>query len=106
MPGKTTAAKAKPAAKRSVTRAYTVVRVNGDSLTVLDPEVIARHQDEAMDKVALTLQPENRQGRIGAFLLGSYREHDLNTSQEWQTETKKVAPSFAASNGSPPPAAD
>lgn len=102
---KATAAKAKATPVRQTTRSYVVVRVDGDNLTVLSADETARHQDDAMDAVASKLPPEQRNGRIGAFLLSSYREHDLNTAQEWRTETKKVEPSFAT-NGSAPPAAD
>lgn len=87
---------------RASTRDYVVMKVDGTSLTVLDPKVAAKDANSAMDIVAEKLVPEQRNGKLGAFLLSSYREQEFKTKQEWTTTKKPAAPSFAGNGAAAP----
>jgi hypothetical protein len=59
-------------------RSYVVVRVNGDTLTIVGT-VNARNQKHAMD-CAYEADPSGDQ-KLGAFLESSYREQDVTAEQ-------------------------
>jgi hypothetical protein len=80
--------------ERTLTRAYIVAKVDGDTLTVLNASVEARHQDEAMDKVLAVLPAEQRNVELGAFLARSYRQKKFTAKQEWTTDASESTPSF------------
>jgi hypothetical protein len=69
-------------------------------LVVIDTEVKARTQNEAMDKVLAERPPSKRNVELAAFLAGSYKQRKFFARQEWTVE-KTDTPPFA-----PPPKAE
>lgn len=81
-----------PTPGRTVKRKYQVVRVNGDGTQVKIDCPIARNQDEAMDMVVDSMEPEDRSVELGAYLAGSYRQRRYRSEQTWKTTSEDTTP--------------
>jgi hypothetical protein len=73
---------------------YHVVTVEGDTLTVVRPNVQAATQDAAMDAVMDERPADQREGRLGAFLAGSLRFKDYTTETEVKVKSQRAEHTF------------
>lgn len=84
---------------------YHVVTVEGDTLTVIRPNVQAATQFAAMDAV-MEERPETlRAGKLGAFLANSLRFKDYTTRTETKTDSVEVEHTFGQNGVQPEPEA-
>lgn len=74
----------KPDASAARTPVYHVVRVDGDTLTIVERNVRAKNQIAASDAYVDALPAEQRNGEFGAFLASSLK------TDEYEAETITV----------------
>jgi hypothetical protein len=85
---------AQPSEKKIPT--YTVVRVQGNTLTVVQPRETAKNQEAAMDAVVdrLPRDDELRNAELGAFLASSLKTKKFTSQQIVETKGELTTPSF------------